>query len=253
MTTVQEPPSVAPEAPPVSPQPSPVAQPPAAAFPAEWTVADVLEQLGGVPLHRVRAVPPLGMATEKDVLEAKSRIGRICELVDGVLVEKTMGYYESLVAMLLGRLLGDFVEKHRLGIVLGEGGTLKVLPGQVRIPDVCFIAWERFADRRLPAEPIPAVAPDLAVEVLSAWNTPGEMQRKLRDYFQAGVRRVWYLDPKVRSVQVYTAPDQVAVVDQQGTLDGGDVLPGFRLGLAEFFGRVQTSAPGADKAAQNET
>ncbi len=208
-------------------------------LPVEWTFADVLEHLGGIPLHRVRAVPPPGMATEKDVLEAESRTGRICELVDGVLVEKTMGYYESLLAAILIRLLGDFVEKHNLGIVLGEAGTLKILPKQVRIPDVSFIGWERFPGHRLPPEPIPAVAPDLAVEVLSEGNTPGEMQRKLRDYFQAGVRMVWYLDPKTRSVEVYTAPDRRVVVDERGTLDGGDVLPGFQLPLAELFARAE--------------
>jgi len=109
-----------------------------------WTIADVLEHLGGIPLSRARAVPPPGTATEKDVLEAESRWGCICELVDGVLVEKTTGYYESLVAMLLGRLLGDFVEKHGLGVVLGEAGTLRILPTQVRIPDLCVIRWERF-------------------------------------------------------------------------------------------------------------
>jgi Uma2 family endonuclease len=212
-------------------------------LPAGWTIADVLAQLGGVPTHRIPAVPPLGMATEKDVLEAKSRCGRICELVDGVLVEKTMGYYESLLAMLIGRLLGDFVEKHNLGIVLGPDGTLKILPDQVRIPDVCVILWERFPGRQLPREPIPAVAPDLAVEVLSEGNTPGEMERKKLDYFRAGVRLLWYLDAKARTVQVYTGPDQCAVVGEDGLLEGADVLPGFRLPLAEIFARAEGRTP----------
>ncbi len=205
----------------------------------EWTFADVLENLGGIPPHRVRAVPPPGTATEKDVLEAESRTGRICELVDGVLVEKTVGYYESLLGMFLGRLLGEFVEKHGLGIVLGEAGTLKILPKQVRIPDVCFIGWDRFPGRQLPREPIPAVAPDLAVEVLSEGNTPGEMQRKLHDYFEAGVRMVWYLDPKTRTVEVFTAPDHRVLVDEHGMLDGGDVLPGFQLAIPELFARAE--------------
>jgi len=212
-------------------------------LPDTWTIADVLEHLGGIPLSRVRAVPPPGTATEKDVLAAESRWGRICELVDGVLVEKTMGYYESLVAMLLGRLLGDFVERHNLGIVLGEAGTLRILPTQVRIPDLCVIRWERFPGRRLPREPIPAVAPDLAVEVLSEANTPGEMQRKLRDYFQAGVRLVWYLDPKARTVAVYTAPDCCTVVGEGDVLEGGDVLPGFQLPLRELFARAEAQGP----------
>jgi Uma2 family endonuclease len=212
-------------------------------LPAEWSVADVLAQLGGIAADRVRVVPPLGMATEKDVLDAKSRCGRICELVDGVLVEKTVGYYESLLAATLIHLLREFVERHGLGIVLGPDGTLKILPDQVRIPDVCVILWERFPGRQLPREPIPAVVPDLAVEVLSEGNTPGEMERKKRDYFHAGVRILWYLDAKARTVQVYTGPDQCVVVGEDGLLEGADVLPGFRLPLAELFARAEGRTP----------
>jgi len=212
-------------------------------LPAEWTMADVLDQLGGIPAHRLRAVPPPGMATEKDVLDAKRRCGRICELVDGALVEKTMGYYESLLAMLLGRLLGEFVEKHDLGIVLGPDGTLKILPSQVRIPDVSVILWRHFPERKLPSEPIPAIAPDLAVEILSEGNTPAEMERKRRDYFLAGVRLVWYLDAKARTAQVYFGPDQGEVLALDGLLEGGEVLPGFRLPLAELFARAEGRPP----------
>jgi Uma2 family endonuclease len=208
-------------------------------LPVEWTVADLLSHLGDIPPERIRVVPPLGTATEQDVLEAKSRTGRICELIDGVLVEKTAGYYESMLAVLVARILGDFVERHRLGIVAGEAGPLKILPHQVRIPDVSFIAWDRFPGGRLPKEPIPALAPDLAVEVLSKGNTPGEMQRKLRDYFQAGVRLVWYMDPQARTVSVYTSVEQCVVIAADQVLDGGDVLPGFQLPLAEFFARAE--------------
>jgi Uma2 family endonuclease len=194
-------------------------------------------------LNRLRAVPAPGTATEKDVLESKSRIGRICELVDGVLVEKTVGYYESALAAVLVRLIGEFVEKHRLGIVLGADGTLKILPNQVRIPDVSVIRWEQFPGGQLPREPIPAIAPDLAVEVLSESNTRGEMERKLRDYFQAGVRLVWYLDPKARTMRVYTSPDQSVLVSEGQVLDGDKVLPGFELPLAELFARAEGHPP----------
>jgi Uma2 family endonuclease len=203
------------------------------------TLADLLDRLGGIPPERVRAIPPPGTATEEDVLRAEGPTGRICELIDGVLVEKTMGYYESLLAMLLGRRLGDFVEQHGLGVVLGEAGTLRMLPDQVRVPDLCVIRWERFPNRRLPREPIPALAPDLAVEVISKGNTPGEMLRKLRDYFQAGVRLVWYLDPRTRTMEVYTSTEQCTVVHEGDVLHGGDVLPGFEMPLKELFDRAE--------------
>jgi Uma2 family endonuclease len=181
------------------------------------------------------------MATETDVLQAKSRFNRICELIDGVLVEKTVGYYESLVAVTIIQFLGRFLETHDLGIVLGEAGTLRILPTQVRVPDVCFINWDKFPNRRLPPEPVPRLAPDLAVEVLSPGNTEAEMQRKLHDYFTAGVRLVWYVDPRTRTAKAYTAEEQCVELGEQDALSGGEVLPGFELPLKELFTKARTS------------
>jgi len=206
-------------------------------FPMDWTIADLLTQLGDVPVNRIR-LTPLGTATEKDVLEVRARTDRLCELVDGVLVEKTMGYLESLLALAIGERLRQFVLPRGLGIVLGADGTLKILRSQVRIPDVSFIGWERFPGRQLPQVQIPAVAPDLAVEILSPGNTEGEMQRKLRDYFAAGVRLVWYLDPAARTAQVYTSPDRGTTYLEDHVLSGGDVLPGFELPLRELFAEI---------------
>ena len=148
-------------------------------LPAEWTFADVLAQLGGIPLERIRAVPPAGMATEQDVIDAKPRFGRICELIDGVLVEKAMGYFESALAAVLIGWLRNYMAEHQLGMVLGEAGLIRLSPGQVRVPDVSVVLWERFAPGGLPREAILPLPPDLAVEVLSAGNSAGVMQRKL--------------------------------------------------------------------------
>jgi len=213
------------------------------AIPAEWTLADLVEHLGGIPLHRIPVFPPPGMATEKDVLESKPKYGRICELLDGVLVAKPLSFQKALLGTRIVSALGGYVERHNLGICLGATGTLKILPDQVRIPDVCFISWDRFPNRQLPPEPIPALAPDLAVEVLSEGNTEREMERKLRDYFAAGVRLVWYIDPKTRSARVYTAPERCELVDESGVLPGGDVLPGFELPMKELFAHVEGRRP----------
>ena len=208
--------------------------------PVGWvTAADLWERLGQVPLARIRLTPLPGEATEQDVLNLIDHSDRICELVDGVLVEKTMGYLESLLAMAIGEFLRRFVREHKLGIVLGADGTLKILPRQVRIPDVCFISWERFPGGKLPQTPIPAVAPDLAVEVLSEGNTEGEMQRKLRDYFAAGVRLVWYVDPRTRTAAVYSSPEQCTTLTDRDLLTGGEVLPGFELPLRELFAEIE--------------
>ena len=208
--------------------------------PAEWiTVADLWERLGQVPLQRIRLTPAPGTATEQDVLNLIDHEDCICELVDGVLVEKTMGYVESVLAMAVGEYLRRFVRKHKLGIVSGEAGTLRILSDQVRIPDVCFVSWGRFPGGKLPSAPIPAVAPDLAVEILSKSDAEGEMQRKLHDYFTAGVRLVWYIDPRTRTATVYTSPTESAVLGEGDVLAGGDVLPGFELSLRELFAEIE--------------
>jgi Uma2 family endonuclease len=210
------------------------------------TAAEMQDQLGGIPLERIRMVPSPGTATEQDLIQLVDSEDRICELIDGVLVEKSMGYFESQLAMLLGYFIRVFLEKHDLGIVLGEGGTLRILADQVRVPDVAFISWRHFPGRLLPAEPVPSIAPDLAVEVLSAGNTKREMERKLDDYFAAGVELVWFIDPASRSAEVYESRDQRRVVSFDDSLSGGNVLPGFELPLKQLFEKAGWRS-GSDK------
>jgi Uma2 family endonuclease len=229
MATAASPPA------PVAPPPPPGAQ---SVLPSDWTLADLWTNLGDIPPERIRIVPPPGTATENDVVGAEGHTGRTCELIDGVLVEKTMGYQESLLALEIGFRLRTFLETHDLGIVLGADGTLRILPHQVRIPDVCFISWQRFPNRQLQREPIPSLVPDLAIEVLSEGNTELEMQRKLRDYFAAGVRLVWYIDPRTRSAKSYAGEGQFVELTESQSLAGGDVLPGFELPLKELFAKV---------------
>jgi Uma2 family endonuclease len=79
----------------------------------------------------------------------------------------------------------------------------------------------------------------LAAEILSQGNTAEEMERKLRDYFQTGVRLVWYIEPGTRTARAYTAVGQWMEVGPDGLLLGGEVLPGFELPLAQLFARVE--------------
>jgi Uma2 family endonuclease len=199
------------------------------------TIADLLEQLGDIPPNRVRLRPYPGTATEQDVIDIRTREKRLCELVDGVLVEKAMGYNESALTAWLIYLLIGFVEEHDLGIVAGPDGTLRLMPGLVRIPDISFVSWGRLPGQTLPRTPIPDLVPDLTIEVLSESNTRREMERKLGEYFSVGVRLVWYVDPRTRTVQVYTGVDEITSLDASQTLDGDDVLPGFSLPLQRLF------------------
>jgi Uma2 family endonuclease len=203
-------------------------------------LAELLDRLGNVPPERIRLQPPPGLATEADVLAAlEAPRKRICELIDGVLVEKAMGYTEAVLASYLIVLLDAFVRPANLGLVTAPDGTIRLWAGRVRIPDVAFFSWDRMPGRRRPREPIPTLAPDLAVEILSRSNTPAEMLRKREDYFTAGVRLVWEVDPDERTVHVYTAPDPAdAVLTEADTLDGGAVLIGFQVPLATLFAEL---------------
>ena len=82
------------------------------------------------------------------------------------------------------------------------------------------------------------LVPNLAVEVISEGNTPGQIKRKLKDYFLAGVSLVWFADSRERTVEVYTAPDRSIVLSEDDSLDGGEVLPGFRLPVRQLFAHV---------------
>ena len=202
------------------------------------TAADLLELFGPMPAGRIRTEPPPGTATEQDVIDIEARESRLCELVDGVLVEKTVGYYESYLAVRLILWIGAFVEQHKLGVVAGEAGMLRLAPGLVRIPDVSFVSWDQLPGRRVPRVPIADLAPDLAVEVISPSNTAREMERKLRDFIDAGVRLIWYVYPEPQEVHVYTAERHDVLTIEQG-LSGGDVLPGFVLPLRRLFEEPQ--------------
>ena len=199
------------------------------------TAEDLLEALGGIALSRIRMRPPPGTATEADLIAVNDRKAGICELVDGVLVEKGMGYTESVLAIVISGFLRAFVGPRNLGLVSGADGMMRLFPGLVREPDVAFASWDRVPGRRFPTEPIAGFVPDLAVEVLSRSNTKAEMARKRREYFAAGVRLVWEVDPRARTVAVYHSAEEATFLDVAATLDGGEVLPGFEIPLADLF------------------
>jgi Uma2 family endonuclease len=214
----------------------------ASPFPTDWSLADLQRHLGGVPLKRIRLHPLPGTATEADVLAADDLENRLCELVDGVLVEKVMDSFESILACTLIGILQNFLREHPLGTVLGEAGMLRLSERLVRIPDVSFIRWDSFPDQKLPQDAIYRIAPDLAVEIISRGNPRQEMQLKLREYFEAGTRLVWYIDPRKRTAVVHQPGEAAVSIGLDGMLRGFDVLPGFELCLGELS--RQAEGPG---------
>ena len=204
------------------------------------TVEELLElivRLGGIPPARVLLHPTPGEATEDDLLEQLARKG-ICELVEGTLVEKAMGKGQSFLASWITRLLTAYVEAHDLGDFAGPDGITRLRPGIVRAPDISFFRKEKLPDGQFDMTPVGEIIPDLAVEVISADNTRAEIERKIGEYFQAGVEAVWIVDPFRRVVAVHTSADDFVTLKETDTLEGSPVFPGLDLPLARIFGRV---------------
>ena len=194
-----------------------------------------MEALGDVPLERIIFDPWPGTATEADLLRKIEVEDQICELIDGTLVEKAMGFYESVLAMILIQELLNFIRPRNLGVVGGGDGPLRLRLNLVRLPDVSFISSARVRAAGGIREQIPSLVPDLAVEVLSPSNRPGEMKRKREHYFESGVRLVWIINPETRTAEAHTSLNERETIKPDGLLDGRDVLPGFQLQLSELF------------------
>ncbi len=200
------------------------------------TVADLIEQLG-VPPERIRMNPLPGEATERDVIEAEHRFGRLCELVDGVLVEKAMGFFESRLEFILVQWLGIYLDGNPLGLGLTSSGPLRV-GSQIRLPDLSFFFWDRFPDRRLPEGQILEMCPDFAVEVLSPSNTAKEMARKRDELFAQCCQLVWEIDPASKSIEVFQQNAEPVVFDKDATVTAAPVLPGFVFKVGDLFAKA---------------
>jgi Uma2 family endonuclease len=159
------------------------------------------------------------------------------ELVRGELVEvPPAGGKASAIAIWLGSMLLLFVRPRDLGIVTGEGGgyKLELDPDTVAAPDVGFVRWEKLPDRSVPDGHIP-VPPDLAVEVKSPFDRPGRVAAKLKIWTDAGVPLIWWVYADRRTVHVHRLGQPVQELGEGDILDGEDILPGFRLPVADIF------------------
>lgn len=198
---------------------------------AEWWHA-----LGDVPLERVILDPLPGTATEQDLLVFVERDKRLCELIDGTLVEKPVGSDEAWMAGVIITALNTFVRPRKLGLVYPADALMRMSNGRVRLPDVSFVSGDRLAKMPKPRPPIYNLSPDLVVEVLSASNTRREIDQKLKEAFASGTKLAWIVDPPTRTVAVHVVAESPARTStESGTLDGGDVLPGFTLPVREIF------------------
>ena len=188
----------------------------------------------------IEGVPAAAFLTAEELLRLNLPNKRT-ELVRGVLiVREPAGYQHGDVAARLMLAIGNHVQARALGRVFAAetGFTLARKPDTVRAPDVAFISNERLPDP--PPRGFAEMAPDLAVEVLSPDDRPGEVLEKVADWLKAGARLVWVVDPIRRVARVYRADGSASLLEENDALQGEDVLPGFSCALA---GVVQPSPP----------
>ena len=204
------------------------------------TLEDLVNELGGIPLNRVRVSPPIGNAGEQDLL---GPAGQHCELVHGALLEKGMGFFESRLATLLAHYIENWLTNQKDGFVVADGALTRLQDGLVRIPDVSFYRWDRIGGQEVPRDPICRTVPNLAVEIVSRTNTRAEMDRKRHEYFEAGVELVWIVYPETVTVEVWSTARDCHISGREDTLTGGTVLPGFQLSIGEWFQRATGGQP----------
>lgn len=175
------------------------------------------------------------LLTAEELLALNLRDKRT-ELVRGrLVVREPAGFRHGVVAAELAGLLRSFVRQHKLGVVVAAETGFKLFtdPDTVRAPDVGFIRAERVPD------PLPrgygSLAPDLAVEVLSPDDRPGEVLEKVADWLNAGSSVVWVIDPERKLARVYRADGSESLIANDGTLEGEGVLSGFTCRLEEIL------------------
>lgn len=158
------------------------------------------------------------------------------EIVDGQALEwPIMGTYPEEIASILQEILGPFVRQNKLGRCITEG-RFKIREKKDRRPDLAFISYDRWPKgRRAPNRVAWPILPDLAIEVVSISDKAWDVLDKIREYFEGGVREVWLVFPKQELVHIYRAFDRIEVVTRDGVIDGGAVIPGFRLPLVDLF------------------
>jgi Uma2 family endonuclease len=158
------------------------------------------------------------------------------ELINGEIVEVApTKFRHGHMEAQLGASLSYFVAEHKLGsVAVGEVGLYtRRNPDTVRGVDVIFISHQRLAQAS--PESYLDIAPELAVEIVSPSDRWSEVMDKLEEYFSIGVLMVWIVDPRKRQIHVYSSPTEVIRLQVGDTLDGGDILPGFTLPVADLF------------------
>lgn len=175
------------------------------------------------------------LMTSEELLHADIP-GKSTELLRGrLIVREPPGTRHGSVAGRLNYLLADYVYRHDLGVVCGQDTGFKIEsnPDTVRAPDVAVVCRPRMG--QIPPRGYALFAPDLAAEIVSPDDRPGEVLAKVAQWLEAGTRVVWVIDPSRGAAYAYRDDGDLAIVGVDGVLDATPVLPGFSCPLAEIL------------------
>lgn len=167
------------------------------------------------------------------------------ELIDGELVEMPeMGAKSSWVGTELYFRLRSFLEQSKLGIAAGSDASFACWPERpkhVRKPDVSFIRCD--PNRFVLPDVNYRLAPELVVEVISPNDLASELDEKIQEFLDAGTRLLWIVNPVLRTVLIRRADGTLQLLNDPAELTGEDVLPGFKVALADFLPKVISPKP----------
>jgi Uma2 family endonuclease len=172
----------------------------------------------------------------------------VYEVIGGRVVEKPMGCYPVAVASLLQIHLGSFLDETGLGRSVVE--MLFRFDGKTQYcPDVAFVSAEKWpVHLRAPKKQPWNIIPDVPIEVISETDRAEDVLSKTHHYFDAGARAVWLIYPSLELIHIYTTFTRIQVLTKDDVLDGGDVIPGYRLPLATLFKGVAPEEDAEDEA-----
>jgi len=156
------------------------------------------------------------------------------ELIKGELLTMSPpGLTHGIVTVNLSTLLHNHVKANNLGLLIGEAGfKLEINPDTVLAPDIAFIARDRVG---IITPGFRSGPPDLAVEVMSQWDTKPEVDRKAALWLELGAQSVWNVNPKKRTVEVNRADGERRLFYDTDELVDDDTVPGFRVKVSEIF------------------
>lgn len=174
-----------------------------------------------------------GPITDEDMMRLP-RDGRKWELVDGRLQEVATSAKHDQIVIWLGRLIGPYADDH--GILTASQAGFRMASGNVRLPDFAFTRYDRFPNGEVP-DGFVEFAPDLAVEIISPSEEPGDMARKVEEYFASGAQQVWHMFPETKTLIVFRLSSETTTYQSDDEIDMNDLLPGFRSRVTELFGK----------------